>query len=411
MTAPAIQSSTAPSPLGLISDDVVAEILLRLPPAYVLRCGAVCRAWRAISTSPGFAAAYARRRPLELIVQRHGFNGVLDTIPLATLDEGSRRCIDLAYPERGKCKTTGRPLEGPFRLMGSCDGLLLFEEDSYYGTDHWVCNPVTQQWTASVPPRSARLTRICGLYLHGPSGEHRLLFLTNDDDCGGMGTSASHYVRSLEAGETRRLGPAAATVHMFSQIITEHLEYHGKLHWLDHPEAMETGKILAFDTVSETFRRMSRPPSMNRHGKPSLLEMDGKVSMAAVLKGLHMDLWVLEDYGDDESWARRHRIDLPPAFSRTRWAMNASVLGRSSNVILLGDNASGSLGLYDLVENRVVKQVQLVTNATREKPFWPCTQLNAHVFNDSLERHAFFDIIQNTPPDEECPWCSSSCNM
>ncbi|CAL4901520.1 unnamed protein product [Urochloa decumbens] len=317
MTAPAIQSSTAPSPLGLISDDVVAEILLRLPPAYVLRCGAVCRAWRAISTSPGFAAAYARRRPLELIVQRHGFNGVLDTIPLATLDEGSRRCIDLAYPERGKCKTTGRPLEGPFRLMGSCDGLLLFEEDSYYGTDHWVCNPVTQQWTASVPPRSARLTRICGLYLHGPSGEHRLLFLTNDDDCGGMGT----------------------------------------LHWLDHPEAMETGKILAFDTVSETFRRMSRPPSMGRNGRPSLLEMDGKVAMAAVLEGLHMDLWVLEDYGDDESWARRHRIDLPPAFSRTRWAMNASVLGRSSNVILLGDNASGSLGLYDLAENRVVKNI------------------------------------------------------
>ncbi|CAN6358923.1 unnamed protein product [Urochloa humidicola] len=171
---------------------------------------------------------------------------------------------------------------------------------------------------------------------------------------------------------------------------------------------METDKILAFDTVSETFRLMSRPPSMERHGRPSLLEMDGKVAMAAVLEGLHMDLWVLEDYGDDESWARRHRIDLPPAFSQARWAINASVLGRTSN-ISSGDNSSGSLGLYDLVEKRVVKQVQLVTNATREKPFWPCTHLNAHVFSDSLERHAFFDI-QNTPPDE-CPCCSPSCNM
>ncbi|XP_066361559.1 uncharacterized protein [Miscanthus floridulus] len=49
-------------------DLMVAEILLRLPSASVFRCRAVCRAWRGITSSPGFVAAYARRRPLELIV-------------------------------------------------------------------------------------------------------------------------------------------------------------------------------------------------------------------------------------------------------------------------------------------------------------------------------------------------------
>ncbi|CAL4895173.1 unnamed protein product [Urochloa decumbens] len=356
MTAPAIQSSTAPSSLGLISDDVVAEILLRLPPAYVLRCGAVCRAWRAISTSPGFEAAYARRRPLELIVQRHGFNGVLDTIPAGHPRRGKppvhrprlpRAQVQDHRPTRAPLQADGllrralavrgrqllrhRPL-GLQPGDPAVDGLRAAAQRQADADLRPLPPRAVGRAPAPVPHQRRRLRR---------HGRH-------------VGVALCPLPRS-------RRDPAAATVHMFSQIITEHLEYHGRLHWLDHPEAMETGKILAFDTVSETFRRISRPPSMDRHGTPSLLEMDGKVAMAAVLEGrLHMDLWVLEDYyGDDESWAHRHRIDLPPAFSRTRWAMNASVLGRSSNVILLGDNASGSLGLYDLVENRVVKQVQL----------------------------------------------------
>lgn len=231
-----------------LNDDVVAEILLRLPPASVFRCLAVCRAWRAIGGSPGFVAAYdaCRRRPLELIVQRHGANGVLDTIPVATLDEGRRRCINPGYP---KCTSTGR-IMGAYSLRGSCDGLLLFEGDVYHGDDQWICNPVTRQWTAVPPHKSGTMTRCCGFYLHRPSGEHRLLFITNED---GRGTSAAHYVRSLEDGEFRRLGPAAATVELFSQFILEYLDYQGKIHWINHPEVKETDEILVFDTVSETF--------------------------------------------------------------------------------------------------------------------------------------------------------------
>ncbi|WVZ85893.1 hypothetical protein U9M48_032751 [Paspalum notatum var. saurae] len=49
----------------VLDEDVVTEILLRLPSAAVLGCRAVCRAWRRITSSPGFVAAHARRRPLE----------------------------------------------------------------------------------------------------------------------------------------------------------------------------------------------------------------------------------------------------------------------------------------------------------------------------------------------------------
>ncbi|RLM60714.1 hypothetical protein C2845_PM14G05300 [Panicum miliaceum] len=52
-----------------LNDDLVAEILLRLPSAAVLRSRAVCRAWRRVPTrhQPGL-----RRRPLELVLQGPG---------------------------------------------------------------------------------------------------------------------------------------------------------------------------------------------------------------------------------------------------------------------------------------------------------------------------------------------------
>lgn len=276
-----------------LNDDVVTEILLRLPSTSVLRCRTVSRAWRAITTRPDFLAAHARRRPLELIVTE-GMAGALHAVPLDDLDDARIRCL---LP-RG-------------RLIASCDGLLLLEVRGQVNIERLlVCNPVTRQWTAVPLPRSDTLTRACGFYLHRPSGEHRLLFLTNDDDRGGMGTSASHYVRSLETGETRLLGPAAATVHLFT-MTPRALHHRGNLHWVEHPEAQEAQEILVLDTVQETFRRMPRPPVGSFYddaGGLFLLETtQGKLAVAA-MPWRSVDLWVMEDYNNGQSWTRRHRL-------------------------------------------------------------------------------------------------------
>ncbi|XP_052141255.1 uncharacterized protein LOC127761077 [Oryza glaberrima] len=55
-----------------MGDDVGAEILLRLPAKAVLRCRAVCRSWRRITTTAYFVAAHSRRRPLQLL----GYTGL-----------------------------------------------------------------------------------------------------------------------------------------------------------------------------------------------------------------------------------------------------------------------------------------------------------------------------------------------
>lgn len=53
-------SSEAPPPLPELSDEIVVEILVRLPVKYLLRCTSVCKAWRAIVSDPVFIHTHLR---------------------------------------------------------------------------------------------------------------------------------------------------------------------------------------------------------------------------------------------------------------------------------------------------------------------------------------------------------------
>ncbi|CAL4909618.1 unnamed protein product [Urochloa decumbens] len=401
VTAPAIKvkrqaAAAASSSSRGINDDVVTEILLRLPCAAVLRSRAVCKTWRRITTSTAFGADHARRQPLELILHRHrhgpSTSSALETIPLATLDEASGLRLHVQHPEHAtppKPATSGYDLA----LVASCDGLLLFEKGPSGRPDYSVsvCNPVTRQW-AEVPRPPGTWVLSCGFYAHKPSGEHRILWLSNAQQ-------GSHYVSSLEAaGGARRLGPAPTYVPLCVEPPLHHVTLHGVLHWLCYPgvllpmddgpcpEPKERGKIVAFDTLSETFRRMSRPPRRRdggHCGELFLLEVGGMLAVADFLNG-SMDLWVMEDYDDGASWRRRLRVDLPSQLRGACWAMGARVEGRR-DVILLGDRGRCWVALYDVTEKRVVKQIQLGTEGWRNRR-------NVFVFRDSVERHAFFDL-------------------
>ncbi|XBH86839.1 hypothetical protein VPH35_074421 [Triticum aestivum] len=285
-----------------LDDDVVTEILLRLPSASLLHCRAVCKAWHRITTDPSFLAAHADRY---------------------RLDEAPDQLHCPKHCEVGA-------------LMGSCDGLLLFQKsrESLFRSDFFVCNPVTKQ--------GARLDAV-RLHRHSPSGEHRLLVLANEPELG----LPIHYVYSLAAAVTassqlpRCLGPVADGVVTI------------------HPLAGSTEKILAFDTVSEDFRLISRQPWPREHYRDDdlcLLELDGRLAVTAT-----------EFHGDStELWIVR-----PPRFS-PHWWTGTGV----SNVVFMASYTHNFKALYHLTEKRIVKQIE----------YSYC-----YLFKDSLVPHSFLN--------------------
>uniref|UniRef100_I1NWY7 F-box domain-containing protein n=1 Tax=Oryza glaberrima TaxID=4538 RepID=I1NWY7_ORYGL len=215
-----------------MNDDVVAEILLRLPAKSVLRCRAVCRSWRRITTADYFVAAHSRRRPLQLL----GYTG--------PNDESLRDDEFLV---------TSAPVNAETML---------------------ICNPATRQ-LVNLPPvstggvvvdRNDLRLHSSAFYFHRPSGEYRVL-------CYRKGTN---YILSTGSGEARRLGPVPDQQRRTCSFsaVTVGKTVGESVYW-GRREVDDRSRIMAFDTVSERFRAVAPPPVEHADEGP-LLDMHGR---------------------------------------------------------------------------------------------------------------------------------------
>nr|CAB3460252.1 unnamed protein product [Digitaria exilis] len=270
-------------------DDVLASILLHLPSISVLRCRVVCRSWRRITTDRSFLAALTARRPIHILTYAESM-----------------------VPRSGD-------------VLRSLDGLLVLRKRPGLFA---ICNPATRQLTHLLPllppeDRPLRFTAVaCGFYSHAPSGEYRLL-------CHVQHKWVRYYsILSASGGGARRHGRRAPrlthkslTIHYSAPVLSRR----GVLHWLVHPEAAFTGRMLAFDTASEEFSLMPRRPPERRRGDTSrkLVELDGELAMVVLRQqgasssSWSLAVWDLRGYGEaaEEVWTMRYRVELPPPTS------------------------------------------------------------------------------------------------
>ncbi|XP_043694587.1 F-box protein At3g07870-like [Telopea speciosissima] len=91
----------------------------------------------------------------------------------------------------------------------------------------------------------------------------------------------------------------------------------GALHWLiNHPELLIQKTILAFNLESEEFRLVPPPRGFSdliqipKHLQ--LVELRGLLCLSYVENYNKMNIWMLKDYYDNESWAKEYCIDLTP---------------------------------------------------------------------------------------------------
>ncbi|KAL6610691.1 hypothetical protein ACP70R_040660 [Stipagrostis hirtigluma subsp. patula] len=363
-----------------LCDDALAEIIGRLPAVSVLRCRAVCKRWRRITTDRSFLAAHAARRPLEMIVYDEFLPWAVETKLLSPGNGKSPRCgrrrfLCDARQLAGDGTWTGR--RG--HVVSSLDGLLLlWQPDALYT----VCNPATRQWTnlPELTPDLCCSAVHCGFYFHSSSGEYRLLCEGTPREELEAGTSFSdtnryYYVLSAGGTQPRRLGRTPWGSDSIS--LYEHpVAHRGSLHWLSwHPEGTRTGKMLAFHTVSETLRLMSRPPERPDDTTRTLFELDRELAVAALHGSTTLDIWVLQDY-EMESWTLRHRFE---AGSYPQY--HGRVMSPRSGTILFGSPCCDVGSLYDFKQKK----------ALRKDVDFGMAAPSFLTFRESLVSHAFFD--------------------
>ncbi|CAM0877291.1 unnamed protein product [Alopecurus aequalis] len=322
-----------------LDDDVLTEILLRLPPKSVLRARAVSKHWRHIATRPCFVAAYSPRRPPEIIV-------FYDHELTATTGNDKKQlgAVGAVNFAAGKDNLVRRPLlhfdAGTLQLEDFCDGLLLFHRGDKRLI---VWNPATRQGLLLPPPPvTSPQNVVCpfGFYCHRASGEYKVLCHVEQ--------TPHWYILSTSGAEPQRL----EVEDNITAPTCNGVALHGSLHWLIHAaNSGDSDKMIAFDTVSDKFRQMAPPlvpaASSSCYRVPHLFEMHGLLAASAVRDLPYMDVWVLQDY-NRQRWEWRLRITIPQARRMYRPPFTASALGvLDGNVLVV--LYDGVVILYDMV--------------------------------------------------------------
>ncbi|XBI31902.1 hypothetical protein VPH35_055421 [Triticum aestivum] len=268
---------------GLPDEIVTWEILVRLDPESLLRCRAVRRAWRRVTTARDFLLAHHACQP---------------ALPIATGDDDGGSCFYrsiLTFDHRAadaQLQHVTRLDDAFTHLEASCDGLILLRSLDGTGPYFSIGNPATRQ-CARLPMLSDFF--VLGMYRHHPTGG----VIDGGDAC---------YIfplGSVQPPRNTRWQPAAQLVFYIGG---KAVLFGGSLHWPLEPYEIGSNNIMVFDTTTELFRVMHAPviPSYN-----CLFEMDGMLGMYDYNDDpTTINIWVLPDY-ESEVWTFKCKIDLP----------------------------------------------------------------------------------------------------
>jgi hypothetical protein len=401
-------------PLSRLSEDNITDILARLPAKSVLRCGAVCRMLRGITTDPGFLAAHARLRPTDVVMYTKEYWPAPSQTPMMLYWDEDDRFVDVELHAVPVASSAGSDEAGAGRrrhfirypddwhLLASSDGVLLFKKGEGF---YVLCNPTTRQW-AQLPhlPRAEQDSRIhtdreFAFYLDTPSGEFRLLcrrsLTTNGTWCilstGGGGAAEPRQV-DMAAAESSGIAQLVPSLHTMAKT---HVAHRGRLHWPPHQVCAVTGRteMVVFDMSLERFHLMAGPSTTTgRFTKLFTSGMDELLGAADFGKSAsHVDLWFHGDHDTNRRcWELRHRVATPWAASPGRdgrplipcQLKSVAAAGDGEGNVMLGNHKG--LVVYNVRRRRTVRTVDCSAVA---KPDALMTRL---VFKESLVQQPGF---------------------
>uniref|UniRef100_A0A0E0GN05 F-box domain-containing protein n=1 Tax=Oryza nivara TaxID=4536 RepID=A0A0E0GN05_ORYNI len=299
---------TAAAAAQHLPDDLLRDILLRLPPRSATRCLAVCKGWRSLVSDPSFRRAHAERpagQRLREVVLFDSFRSrwcrgdvrkapPLDLTlipspyaPAATMVLGSWDgvlCVERGAPPLRRLR---------WRLFG-------WPDDGSGRRGYVLWHPFAMACATVSPPPGRGV--IIGAYAHPATMRFHLLHAAGEAAClvdPGLYVATAFRLRRVGDGAWRevplpQLEDADARLKMHG---ARSIRLHGNLHWLVQRGSGSAGKlqVLVFERARES----------------------GKLCAVAVARATStMEMWVLDDYhhcSDDariSGWRLMERVSL-----------------------------------------------------------------------------------------------------
>ena len=313
-------------PTSFLPDDVVGEVLLRLPSKSLARFCSVCRSWKHLISSPAFVESHqalaAAKRPTKFA--------------FAPTAPPHRWSLSACYDE---------PCYECPRVIGHkpCRGLVLLGQRCT--RTYSVCNPSTGG-RLRLPPCLAGYPYIkssAGIGFHEPTGEYKVVVIAPSTDyrpkrCEVLTVGDPAGWRAPAGGSSSMPRTLDVDVKL-DPVLAD-----GCLHWQlgcrNYSE--HHGTVIVFSLAGESFRLVPLPPFANDDVRrcyldenkrlptanprkpayircttpvgPVLAELGGRLCMLRDLRHRHdvdgtLEVWRLDDY-DSGAWSLSYRVDL-----------------------------------------------------------------------------------------------------
>uniref|UniRef100_A0ACD5X831 Uncharacterized protein n=2 Tax=Avena sativa TaxID=4498 RepID=A0ACD5X831_AVESA len=364
--------------MPFLTDELVVEILSRLPLKSFCRFKCVCKCWLAFSSDPHHSQKLPRT-PTGLLYQKCDYGSAIHIARLPS----SGRDIDTSL--------SFVPCHGNLRLMDCSNGLLLccYEGFTKYFPDishSIVCNPATEEWVALPPTQPGSDSDYHVMLCFDPLWSQHF-YVVKFQKC-----SSQPGVHPLN--ETEIFSSPDFTWH--SSLLKSEDGFHSRSHFIHgvlYVEHSSDHCVLAMEIdASDTCTQLVKRRTIQLPGLPFRSEMSpccrGRVAQSSgvlcyaqqEIDGCVMQIWSLEG-SLSERWVVKHRLNMVDAFGRDVLAHTDSSASLWSDyyilafdldreVVILGEHGTWKFLLFTLNTRKVLKLRTPTTCELSEKFYY-----------------------------------------
>ncbi|XP_040996612.1 F-box protein At5g07610 isoform X1 [Juglans microcarpa x Juglans regia] len=291
------------------NDDIVTEILLRLPVKPLFRFKCVSKRWLSLISGPHFSRCYHHprvsvsgiflRRRIPSHFQFVTLDGTHSKPPFTSLDFITDNDND-----------SDPPCSSRIKILQSCNGLLLCRSLNKTLTDqshrYYVCNPTTKQFSKLPFISTERPITIFGLSLAfepTKSPYYQVVCVWS------AAVSVYFYQIRIYSSETRAWRPCGSPfVVPFDMVFDHGVFWNGAVHWLS-----PSGAAMFFNLDKEILGTMPSLPGSEAWGKRRFRyfgESGGHLHLIEIYGARTTQFQVFEMASDYSGWFVKDEVDL-----------------------------------------------------------------------------------------------------
>ncbi|RDY08303.1 F-box protein CPR30, partial [Mucuna pruriens] len=339
-----------------LPEEMIEEILLRLPVRSVLRFKCVCKSWLSLTSDPQFAkshfdlAAVPTHRILKFSKYSIAKSAEIDN-PFQL--NSAELVVNIPHP------SPDRNHKWRIDVVGSCRGFLLLAAATSDIIYFLIWNPST-----SLEKRFNKvwsmLPYLCGIGYDSSTDDYVVVMITLPllHIHGRLGTEIHCFSsRTNSWSYTENTVPYIS----FSNDFSHHGSLlHGAVHWLVHSYYGFHPVIIAFDVMERKLSEIPLPPDLADRSEIYDLRLMGKCLCLCFLgyESGPAEMWMMKEYKVQSSWTKLYilpPICYPPRcyFAPICFTRDGEILGYDNSKTLVRLHHRG-----ELLEHRVHGQCE-----------------------------------------------------